>query len=154
MVEIVALGWLLLPLLFVALAGVGVYFAHIHILDNRWYEAIARAGGVAFQAFAATERTISDKAAVAKAAMAGLQYLQDQMATQIAKRGLTSESVQQIVFAELTRLFGQNPLPPVNGTSSVTATAAPGQEATATVSDVPPRHGIDVPKLTAMSLDR
>lgn len=133
-------------------AAVGVYLVHVHILDARWYAAIGRAGGVAFQAFTATGKPISDTAAVGSAAMAGLRYLEDQMAQQIAKRGLTPEMAQQIVFAELSRLFGQNPAPPVNGASSVTATASPGQEATATVSDVPPR--IDVPKLTAMSLDR
>lgn len=134
-----------------AVAGVGAYLVHVHILDARWYASIGRAGGIAFQSFAASGKPISDKAAVASAAMAGLQYMKDQMLEQIAKRGLTAEAVQQIVFAELSRLFGQNPVPPVNGTSTVSATAAPGQEATATVSDVPPR--IDVPKLTAMSLD-
>lgn len=144
-------GWIIQPLVLAAASAVIAYLLHTHILDVRWYAAIARAGGIAFQAFSEMGKSISDTSAVAIAAMAGLRYMQDQMQEQIAKRGLTPEMVQQIVFAELSRLFGLNPAPAAHGTSTVTATAVPGQEATATVSDVPPR--VDVAKLTAMSLD-
>ena len=151
MVAFAIFGWIFLPIVLAAASGVAAYLIHAHILDARWYAAIGRAGGVAYQSFAAAGKSVSSKSVVAASAMAGAQYMQDQMIEQITRRGLTPEKVQQIVYAELCKLFATDPSVSIGCTSSVTATASPGQEATATVSDVPAR--IDVPKLTAMSLD-
>ena len=151
MIALSVFGWIFFPIVLAAASGIAAYLIHVHILDARWYAAIGRAGGMAYRAFIAEGKAASDKSAIAASAMDGLQYMQDQMSQQIASRGLTPEMVQQIVFAELTRLFATNPVPPISGTSSVTAIASLGQEATATVSDVPVR--VDIAKLTAMSLD-
>lgn len=151
MLSFAVFGWIFLPLVLAAFAGVAAFLIREHLLDVRWYAAISRAGGLAYQSFVVAGKVISDKSALAAAAISGAQYLQDQMAKQIAKRGVTAAGLQQIVSAELGKLFAADPSVSVSNTSSVMAIAAPGREATATVSDVPPSKG-DVAKITSMVL--
>lgn len=105
-------------------------------LDTAWFQAISRAGGEAYGEFVQSGKPITDKAAWIAAAKVGGDYLHAQVLPQIAARGLTPEGVAQIAGAEMKKLIAGDPTVGP-GAATVTATAAPGQTAVASVSPAP-----------------
>lgn len=95
-------------------------------LDTAWFEAISRAGGVSYAALVASGRPVTDRAALAQAALAGGQYLQDRVLPQVTARALTPEAVAQIAGAEMGKLLAVDPtvVPGQTAMASVTAGAA------------------------------
>ena len=78
-------------------------------LDTAWFQAISRAGGVAYSTFVASGKPITDKAALLAAAAAGGAYLRDRVLPQVEARGLTPDAVAQIAGAEMGRLLAVDP---------------------------------------------
>lgn len=113
------------PLLF----AWGLKILHKKNLDTAWYEAIGRAGGVAWGTMVSNGTTITDHQGLKNAATAGAGYLQTFMAEQILTRGLTDSHLVQIVAAERDRQQSASSM----SSGAVVANPGPGQEATATV---------------------
>jgi len=105
-------------------------------LDTAWFQAISRAGGEAYGSLLASGKPITDQAALLAAAKAGAEYLQAQVLPQVTARALTPQSLAQIAGAEMKKLFAVDPTVGP-GAATVTATAAPGQTASASVSPAP-----------------
>ena len=121
------------PILASIIGTLIVQAMHKRNLDTAWFEAIGRAGGVAYNTLLASGKPVTDRAALTAAAMAGAGYLADRVAPQLATRGLTPDAVAQIAGAELGKLLAADPSAGPGGVATVTATAAPGQMAMATV---------------------
>ena len=112
----------------------GLTYLEAHRIDTRWYEAIGRAGGVVYTSLAASGRPITDKEALARAAMAGAAYLTQRVGDIATLKALTPVDLAQIAAAEAGKLLATDPGVSVGGGGTATATAAPGQTATATTS--------------------
>lgn len=102
---VTVLATVVMPAIASCLFGYGLKLLQAHRVDTRWYEAVGRAGGVAFVQFAGSGRPVTDKTALTEAAAAGAAYLRSQMAGQIAKRKLSEASVQEIAGAEFGTLL-------------------------------------------------
>ena len=135
-----AFGMAFAPILASLAATFIIRAMHRRNLDTAWFEAISRAGGVAYASLLASGRPVTDRAALATAARAGAGYLADRVAPQVAARALTPEAVAQIAGAELGRLLAIDPTSAPGGASNVTATAGPGQVAAATVEPAAAAH--------------
>ena len=78
-------------------------------LDNKFFQAVARAGGVAYTNLLASGRPVTDKVALLEAAMAGAAYLKERVPSLVAARGLSPVAREQIVGAELGKLLAADP---------------------------------------------
>ena len=111
----VLLPWLSAVLL--AIAGVLVPLAYLrglawlraHALDTTIYEAIGRAGGVAYQALLVSGQPASNPSALKAAAEAGGRYLLARVPEALAARGVASGAVAELAGAELGRLLAADP---------------------------------------------
>lgn len=92
-------------------------------LNTDWYEAVARAGGVAYQNLVSSGRPVTDKTALADAAFAGAHYLLERLPLQSKDRGLEAPDLAQIARAELGRLLALDPgVTPTPGVLAPTVT--------------------------------
>lgn len=80
-----------------------------HGIDNVLTQAIGRAGGVAYTQLLASGKPVTDRNALASAAMAGAAYLQDRVPGIVAAKGLSPGAVADIAGAELGRLLAADP---------------------------------------------
>ena len=107
-----ALPWLAAFLL--ALAGVlgpllylrGLAWLQARRIDTTVYQAIGRAGGVAYSALLASGRPASDGAALAAAAAAGGAYLAGKVPDALLARGVADpKAMAELAGAELGKLL-------------------------------------------------
>ena len=107
----IVLPWLtafvlaLLPVL----GGMVLALLRKHNLDNAFFQAVARAGGVAYTSLLASGRPVTDRAALASAALAGATYLQQRVPGLVQARGLQPGAVADIAGAELGKLLASDP---------------------------------------------
>ncbi len=80
-----------------------------HNMDNAFFQAVARAGGVTYTALVASGRPVTDRAALASAALAGANYLQQRVPELVQARGLQAGAVADIAGAELGKLLAADP---------------------------------------------
>ena len=112
---LVLLPWLSAFVL--AVAGVVVPLAYVRglawlksrSLDTTVYEAIGRAGGVAYRALLTSGQPASNPSALKHAAEAGGSYLLATVPEALAARGVRPEMVATLAGAELGRLLAADP---------------------------------------------
>ncbi len=78
-------------------------------LDNAFFQAVSRAGGVAYAALLASGRPVTDRAALTAAAVAGASYLETRVPGLVEARGLSPDAMAQIAGAELGKLLAIDP---------------------------------------------
>lgn len=87
----------------------GIAVLKKHNRDTRWYEAIGRAGGAAYNALLASGLPFNDPRAQKLAAEAGAQYLITRVPELMAARGRTPADAVQISHAEMGTLLARDP---------------------------------------------
>lgn len=89
--------------------GYGLNLLRKRGMDTRFFEAVGRAGGVAYSALLSARGSPTDPAALAQAAQAGAAYLIDRVPQLIQARNLQPADVTQIAGGELGKLLAADP---------------------------------------------
>lgn len=87
------------------LAGIGLKMLQQRNIDTQWYEAISRAGGVAYNAVLAAKVNPASREGLAIGAAAGADYLLSRKPGIVASKGLDPAALAQIAGAELGKLL-------------------------------------------------
>ena len=111
LVQTVVLPWLsaFVLALLALLGGMMLALLRKHGLDNAWFQAIGRAGGVADGALVASRRPAPGRAALGSAARAGAPDQQTRVPELVQARGLQPSAVADIAGAELGKLLAVDP---------------------------------------------
>ena len=103
---VLTLAGVILPLAYAR----GLAYLRAKHINTTVYEAIGRAGGVAYTAFLASGRPVTDRAALAAAAAAGGAYLESTVPGALAASGVTDPAkMATIAGAELGKLLALDP---------------------------------------------
>lgn len=103
---VLALAGILLPLAYAK----GLAYLKARRINTVVYEAIGRAGAVAYTAFLATGRPVTDRTALAVGAAAGGAYLKSRIPDALAVSGVvTPEAMAELAGAEMGKLLALDP---------------------------------------------